>query len=88
MLECKEDAGIDISNCRLKRAPDFHSDSHAKHVLFWVETDLQPIVNFHVCFVDQSQFIRWPESELHPRLLYDKGLLIKKTREAIGFVEK
>ena len=29
--ECKEEASIDISSCRLKHAPDVHSDSHAKH---------------------------------------------------------
>ena len=48
--ECKEEAGVDISNCRLKRAPDFHSDSHAKHVRFWVETDVQPILSTRLLY--------------------------------------
>ena len=83
--ECKEEAGVDISKCKLKRPPDFHSESAAKHVLFWVETDLQPIANHHPNFLDHSQFMSWPEHELHPRLLYDKGHSIRKTREELGF---
>jgi len=74
--------------CKLKRPPDFHSESAAKHVLFWVETDLQPIANHHPNFLDHSQFMSWPEHELHPRLLYDKGHSIRKTREELGFESK
>ena len=83
--ECKEEAGIDISECRLKRPPDFHSESKAKHVLFWVETNLKPVANHHPNFLDHCQFTNWPDHELHPRLLYDKGHSIKKTREELGF---
>ena len=83
--ECKEEAGVDISECRLQRPPDFNSESKSKHVLFWVETKLEPIQGYHPDFLNHSQFTSWPENELHPRLLYDKGYIIKTTREKLGF---
>ena len=82
--EAQEEAGIDISKCKLKRPPNFHSDSTSKHVLFWVETDVQPIPNHHQDFLDQKQFTKMP-LELNPRLLYDKGYTMKMTREKLGF---
>ena len=85
--ECKEEAGVDIRECKLKRPPDFHSDSKARHVLFWVETDLQPITHHHPNFLEHSQFTEWPRHELHPRLLYDKGHTIQRTRQDLGFEE-
>ena len=83
--ECKEEAGIDISECVLKRAPDFQSDSQAKHVLFWIEADATPIRGHHANFLDHKQFTEWPKHELHPRLFYDKRGRIKQTREELGF---
>ena len=83
--ECKEEVGIDISECVLKRAPDFQSDSQAKHVIFWVEVDATPIRGHHANFLDHKQFTEWPKHELHPRLLYDKRGKIKQTREELGF---
>ena len=84
----EEEAGVDISECKLKRPPDFHNESQAKHVLFWVETDSKPVINHHPDFLDHLQFTNWPDRELHPRLLYDKGHTIKKTREELGFEKK
>ena len=85
MRECREEAGVDIRRCVLTRPPDFHSESQAKHVLFWVETELRPVHDHHPNFLDHSQFTTWPEHELHPRLRYDKGLTIQRTREELGF---
>ncbi len=85
MRECREEAGVDISKCRLKRPPDFHSESMGRHALFWVETDMRPVAGHHPNFLDHAQLSTWPEHELHPRLRYDKGHIIKKTREALGF---
>ena len=83
--ECKEEAGIDVSECKLKRPPDFHAGSAAKHVLYWVETDQRPVANHHPNFLQHEQFTSWPDHELHPRLLYDNGHLLKKTRNELGF---
>ena len=86
--ECKEEAGVDISQCILKRAPDFHCDSHSKHVVFWVETNLEPDPMHHPNFLEHVRYERWPDNDshpLHPRLLYDKGFLLKKSRKELGF---
>ena len=87
--ECKEEAGVDISQCILKRAPDFHRDSNSKHVVFWVETNQLPDPGYqNPNFLDHVCHSRWPDNDthpLHPRLLYDKGSLLKKSRKELGF---
>ena len=85
MRECQEEAGVDVSKCLLKRAPDFHCESKSKHVLFWVETDMRPVGGHHPNFLDHSQFMKWPELELCPRLQFDKGGRIRQTRQELGF---
>lgn len=83
--ECRERAGVDVESCVLHRKADFHCESQAKHVVFWVETDSAPLLNHHPDMLRHQQFRTWPGTELHPRLLYDKGFVLRASRQELGF---
>lgn len=82
---CQNEAGVDIRGCILKRAPDFHSESQAKHVVFWVETRVPPVQDHSAAYLKHTLNSRWPVEEVHPRLRYDKGFLLAASRQALGF---
>ena len=82
LRECKEEAGIDLGNIHLTRSPIYHSGS--KSVIFWVETDAIPFQGLNTHMTEFRQFKAFPKS-LHPRLKFDKGGLLKKEIQEIGF---
>ena len=82
--ECKEEAGIDLSDVHLCRPPIFHPESAMQSVIFWVETDAVPVQGAHPNMVEYRQFQSWPEP-LIGRLKYDQGSLLKKEMEELGF---
>ena len=85
--ELEEECGIKASSYH---SWTFHPESKSKHVLFFVETSDQAKVK-EPDKVKEVRFITWKEraesglpSDLHPRMRYDKGNLIRNTLKDIA----
>ena len=79
--EAKEEGGLVLEGPA--PAPLFHPDHPAKAAFFLVETSQPPRVNEHKVLAVQK-FTELPK-ELHPRLKYDKGALVRKALGALAF---
>ena len=77
--ECKEEAGIDLSDVRLRRPPVFHPESTMQSVIFWVETERRQ---------SRVRTRTWSSTANSSRgrsLKYDQGSLLKKEMVVLGF---
>ena len=53
-------------------------------MVFWVETEAEPVEGAHASMLEYRQFKAWPEG-LIARLKYDHGSLLRQEMEQLGF---